>query len=57
MAGRALLSLPYNETMKHSTLPQRSRRLLLQAAAAMLVLALARPALFQPPEIIRGRNP
>ncbi|MDE0611871.1 MAG: thiosulfate oxidation carrier protein SoxY [Gammaproteobacteria bacterium] len=30
--------------MKHSTSPQRSRRLLLQAAAVLPVLALARPA-------------
>ena len=36
--------------MKHLTPPQQSRRLLLQAAAAMPVLALARPALSSLPK-------
>ena len=36
--------VPYNGSMKYRTLPQRSRRLLLQAVAALPVLALARLA-------------
>lgn len=36
--------------MKHLTRPQRSRRLLLQAAATLPVLALARPALSSLPK-------
>lgn len=39
------MSLPYNGRMKRETPPQRSRRLLLQAAAALPAWALASPAL------------
>lgn len=39
------MSLPYNGRMKRETPPQHSRRLLLQAAAALPAWALAGPAL------------
>ena len=42
--------------MKHMTLPQRSRRLLLQAAAALPILALARPAFSSLPESFSAKT-